>query len=105
MKKLLFFVLFACLLSVSSAFASEHNGLITIKSNYSVKETLSRLEHVLKEKGITIALHWSHSDRGNAVGIPLRPTELLIFGNPKLGTNMFTSNHLTPYIQYLLILF
>lgn len=74
----------------SVAFAGD-NGMITKKSNYSVKETLDRLEGVLKEKGITIALRWSHSDKGNSVGIPLRPTELLIFGNPKLGTNMFTS--------------
>jgi uncharacterized protein (DUF302 family) len=67
------------------------DGLISKKSNYSVKETLDRLEGVLKKKGITIALRWSHSDNGNKVGIPLRPTELLIFGNPKLGTNFFTS--------------
>lgn len=67
------------------------NGLITKKSNYSVKETIDRLEKVLKEKGITVALRWSHSDKAKGVGIALRPTELLIFGNPKLGSNMFTS--------------
>jgi len=79
------------MLVFSSIVAADENGMITKKSNYSVKETLDRLEGVLKEKGITIALRWSHSDNGNKVGIPLRPTELLIFGNPKLGTNMFTS--------------
>lgn len=91
MKKSLLLVVFACLLSVSAAYADDNNGLITLKSNHSVKETIDRLEDVLKKKGITVALRWSHSDRGNSVGIPLRPTELLIFGNPKLGTNMFTS--------------
>ena len=79
------------IVAFSSAAAADDNGMITKKSNYSVKETIDRLEGVLKEKGITIALRWSHSDNGNKVGIPLRPTELLIFGNPKLGTNMFTS--------------
>ena len=79
------------LLCFATASLAGDNGLITKKSNYSVKETLDRLEDVLKKKGITIALRWSHSDKGNAVDIPLRPTELLIFGNPKLGTNMFTS--------------
>ena len=69
-----------------------NNGMITIKSANSVKVTLDKLEAVLEKKGITIAVRWSHSDNGNKVGIPLRPTELLIFGNPKLGTNMFTSN-------------
>ena len=68
------------------------NGLITKKSNYSVKETIDRLEKVLKEKGITVALRWSHSDHAKAVDIPLRPTDLLIFGNPKLGSHMFTAN-------------
>jgi uncharacterized protein (DUF302 family) len=45
----------------------------------------------LTKKGITIALRWNHAAKAEAVGIPLRPTELLIFGNPKLGSNMFTS--------------
>ena len=79
------------LICFASASVAGDNGLINKKSNYSVKETIDRLEDVLKKKGITVALRWSHSDKGNAVGIPLRPTELLIFGNPKLGTNMFTS--------------
>ena len=74
-----------------SAYAAD-NGLISKKSKYSVSETLDRLEKVLKEKGITIALRWSHSERAEKVGIPLRPTELLLFGNPKLGSNFFTSN-------------
>lgn len=77
--------------SVTSVATAGDDGLVTKKSNYSVKETLDRLEGILKKKGITIAMRWSHSDNGNKVGIPLRPTELLIFGNPKLGTNFFTS--------------
>jgi uncharacterized protein (DUF302 family) len=73
--------------------ADQHNknGMISKKSAHSVKETLDRLEAVLKKKGIGIALRWNHSEKGAAVGIPLRPTELLMFGNPKLGTHMFTS--------------
>lgn len=70
---------------------ADDNGLITKKSNYSVKETIDKLEAVLKEKGVTVALRWSHSDKAKGVGIDVRPTELLIFGNPKLGSNMFTS--------------
>lgn len=67
------------------------NGLISKKSHHSVKETLDRLEAALKKKGIGVALRWSHDAKGKSVGIPLRPTELLMFGNPKLGTHMFTS--------------
>jgi len=83
-------LLLLCVLFAVPVFAAD-NGLITKKSNYSVKETIDRLEAVLKKKGITVALRWSHSDKANGVGIPLRPTELLIFGNPKLGSHMFTS--------------
>lgn len=83
-------VLFLIVGAHSVAIAGD-DGLITKKSAYSVKETLDRLENILKKKGITVAMRWSHSDNGNKVGIPLRPTELLIFGNPKLGTNFFTS--------------
>jgi uncharacterized protein (DUF302 family) len=73
-----------------SAFAAD-NGLISKKSKYSVHETIDRLEKVLKEKGIGIALRWDHSQKAKEVGIPLRPTELLVFGNPKLGSHFFTS--------------
>jgi len=67
------------------------DGLISKQSKYSVSETIDRLENVLKKKGITIVTRWSHSERAAGVGINLRPTELLIFGNPKLGSHMFTS--------------
>lgn len=79
-----------------AAFADGHmmkdNGMISKKSHHSVKVTLDRLEAALKKKGIGVALRWSHDAKGKGVGIPLRPTELLMFGNPKLGTHMFTSN-------------
>jgi uncharacterized protein (DUF302 family) len=78
--------------SVSVFAAESNNGLISKKSKYGVHETIDRLENALKEKGITIALRWDHAKRAKKAGIPLRPTELLIFGNPKLGSNFFTSN-------------
>jgi uncharacterized protein (DUF302 family) len=71
---------------------SKNNGMISKKSAHSVKETLDRLEAALKKKGIGVALRWSHNEKADSVGIPLRPTELLMFGNPKLGSHMFTSN-------------
>ncbi len=71
--------------------ANNSRGMISKKSTHSVKETLDRLEAVLKKKGITIVTRWSHDAGAKKVGIPLRPTELLLFGNPKLGSHMFTS--------------
>ena len=89
--KRLFLVIFTLLIITPAIQAGEVDGLIVKKSNYSVSETITRLENALKKKGITVALRWSHDSKAKAVGIPLRPTELLIFGNPKLGSNMFTS--------------
>ena len=66
-------------------------GMLTKKSQFSVKVTLDRLEKVLRKKGITIITRWSHDKGAKKVGIKLRPTELLIFGNPKLGSHFFTS--------------
>lgn len=90
MKKIILLIT-ALLVSPVLVQAAE-NGLITKKSHYSVKETLDRLETILKKKGITVALRWSHDQRAAGVGMKLRPTELLVFGNPKLGTHFFTSN-------------
>jgi len=74
------------------AAASAGDGLITKKSAFGAVETLDRLEAVLKEKGITVFARVSHTKGAEGVGIELRPTELLIFGNPKLGSHFFTSN-------------
>lgn len=84
-------ILFAGILIMAFA-AQAGDGLITRQSQFSVKETIDRLENVLKAKGFTIATRWSHDAGAKKVGMELRPTELLIFGNPKVGTHFFTSN-------------
>lgn len=92
MKHLL--VLLAALLVLNPIQADEKeqvDGLIVKPSKYSVNETIDRLEAALKKKGITIVTRWNHAERATKAGIPLRPTELLIFGNPKLGSHFFTS--------------
>ena len=80
------------LAATTSALAeTDVTGLVVKQSRYSVAETLDRLEKALTEKGITVVTRWNHAEKANAVDIPLRPTELLIFGNPKLGSQLFTS--------------
>ena len=86
------FLVIVLLLVAPTMVSAADDGLISKKSNHSVKVTLDRLENVLKKKGITIVKRWSHDEGGKKAGIPLRPTELLIFGNPKMGTHFFTSN-------------
>ena len=90
MKRLIIVMSLMALLPTVSM-ASE-KGMISKKSHYSVKVTLDKLENVLRKKGITIVTRWSHDAGAKKVGIPLRPTELLIFGNPKMGSHFFTSN-------------
>lgn len=60
--------------------------LIKLKSAYGVSETLSRLENILEEKGMTIFARINHAEGAEKAGMELRQTELLIFGNPKVGT-------------------
>lgn len=82
--------LFALLAIQAPAHASP-DGLITKQSKYSVKVTLDKLEAALKSKGITIVKRWSHDAGAQKANLDLRPTELLIFGNPKLGTPLIQS--------------
>lgn len=90
MRKLLS-VLLLCAMS-SFAVAADENGLISKPSTHSVKVTLDRLEALLKKKGITVVARWSHDAGAKKVDMKLRPTELLIFGNPKLGTPLMQSD-------------
>lgn len=90
MKRLL--ILLSLIALVPAMSVAGDKGLINKKSHYSVKVTLDRLENVVKKKGFRIATRWSHDKGAKGAGITLRPTELLIFGNPKVGSHFFTSN-------------
>jgi len=61
-------------------------GLITVSSTFGPKDTMSRLEAEVKAKGLTVFAHVDHAAGAAAVGLQLRPTDLLIFGNAKGGT-------------------
>ena len=61
-------------------------GLITIPCRHPVKEAIDRLEHNLRENGVAIFARIDHAGGAASAGMTLRPTELLIFGNPKAGT-------------------
>ena len=61
-------------------------------SKYSVAETLDRLTKALKSKGITIMARVDHAGGAEKAGLKLKPTQLLIFGNPKLGTPLMQTN-------------
>ena len=70
------------------------DGLITVRSQYPVPETLDRFEAAAKTLDLKIFARIDHAKGAVSVGQQLRPTELLIFGNPKVGTGMMSSNQL-----------
>ena len=66
--------------------ANAADGLIEVKSANSVKETITRFEATAKERGLMIFARIDHAAGAQKIGKTLRPTELLIFGNPQGGT-------------------
>ena len=68
------------------AISSMASGIVNVSSDFSVKETAERMETILKKKGMKIFNHINHSQGASSVGITLRDTELIIFGNPKVGS-------------------
>ena len=71
------------------AFAAE--GLVVKPSNHSVEETIDKLEAVLEEKGLKIFARIDHQAGAAGADLDLPPTQVLIFGNPKLGTPLMTA--------------
>jgi len=67
------------------------DGLTTIPSSYGPKDTMNRLEAAVKAKGMTIFARIDHAAGASAVGLSLRPTEVLIFGNAKGVTPLMQS--------------
>ncbi len=62
------------------------DGLIAVKSPHNAKETMNKFEAVAKERGLNIFARIDHAAGAQKVGKALRPTEVLIFGNPQGGT-------------------
>ncbi len=67
-------------------------NLVTTESKHGVKETLDRLTATLDKRGIKPVARVDHAAGAKVVGMELPPTEVLIFGNPKLGTPLMQSN-------------
>jgi uncharacterized protein (DUF302 family) len=61
-------------------------GLINLPTSHSVDQTVERLKNILQSKGVTLFAVIDHGGEAEKVGMKMRPTKLLIFGNPKAGT-------------------
>jgi uncharacterized protein (DUF302 family) len=68
------------------------SGIVIRKSDYSVDQTLHRLEEVLRMKGVAIFAVIDHSGEAARVGLHMPNTELVIFGNPKAGTPLMIAS-------------
>jgi uncharacterized protein (DUF302 family) len=72
--------------------AADEDGIVRVKSSYSMVETIARLKKDIAEKGIRFFDEIDQSKLAAGAGIKLRPSTLLVFGNPPLGTLFLTSN-------------
>ena len=83
MKKLITLLLFSFCLS---SHASDTESLISIESKHSAKDTADKFESIIKSKGLTLFARIDHQKNAAGVDLKLRATEVIIFGNPKVGT-------------------
>jgi len=77
---------------LSGEHAMSADGLITLRSSFGPEATMSRLEAEVRARGMTVFAHIDHAAGAQAVGSPLRPTNLLIFGAAKAGTPLMQSD-------------
>ncbi|PWQ93171.1 DUF302 domain-containing protein [Leucothrix arctica] len=96
MKKNLLCTLLLAAVPLTAAFAgtsdkaeksdNAEKTTVVIPSVFSVKDTADKLSAILKSKGLTEFARINHAENAEKAGMKLRPTELMIFGNPKVGT-------------------
>lgn len=73
-------------------YKSKRNGIVKVKSNYSVDETVQRFQSIAKEQGLNIVAVVNHQAGAESVDLELRPTQVIIFGNPRAGTPLMQCN-------------
>jgi uncharacterized protein (DUF302 family) len=87
-------ILLAIAAPLAPARADEHDGVVKIKSAYPIAETVARIKKGMAGKGIRFFLEIDQSQLAAEAEIKLRPSTLLVFGNPALGTRFITANPL-----------
>ena len=77
---------------MGKAYKELMDGLPTIQSKFGPEETMNRLEAELKAHGMTVFRRIDHAAMAKEAGLTLRPTELILFGNPRGGTPLMQAN-------------
>jgi len=71
------------------------DGLISLVSKHSVADTIDRLVQIAETNGLTVFARIDHAKNAKDAGLELRPTQPLIFGNPKVGTDLMVDNQVS----------
>lgn len=77
---------------VAAASATSRDGIVRVRSMYGHGDTVARLKKDVESKGIRVFDQVDQSSLAAGVGIDLRPSTLLVFGNPALGSLFITAN-------------
>jgi uncharacterized protein (DUF302 family) len=72
--------------------SNSQDGIVTIPGRQSVDETIQKLQENLKAKGVKVFALIDHSGEAEKAGLQMRPTKVLIFGNPKAGTPLMVAS-------------
>jgi uncharacterized protein (DUF302 family) len=70
---------------------AEENGLVQVAGHYSVEETVRRLQAAFAGKGLQVFAVVDHSGEAEKAGLKMRPTKVVIFGSPKVGTPLMVA--------------
>jgi uncharacterized protein (DUF302 family) len=76
----------AATLAGCASIADTGNGMVALKSPYSAADTVSRLEAQVRQRNLAVVARVDHAAGAQRVNQTLRPTEVIIFGNPQAGT-------------------
>ena len=68
------------------------SGIVVLRSNHSVEQTVEKIEQALQAKGVKLFTLVDHSGEADKAGMKMPPTKLLIFGNPKAGTPLMLAS-------------
>lgn len=90
--KILISIVMALLLSFSISFAQEEEGITTRPSSYSMDETIDVLKEAMEDMDLNLVEEVDHAQAAADNELELRPTKVLIFGNPKVGTELMKAD-------------
>jgi uncharacterized protein (DUF302 family) len=71
--------------------STDNQGLVSMKSTHSYSETVSRIRNLLQSRGLTVFASIDFSGDAGKAGLKMRPTSLVVFGNPASGTPVIVS--------------